>query len=1004
MSGAQESTATPSARSDRRWSERVSRGLRRALVLASATLLPVLAVPTGAYADIVSNTVVAGGSPSIVAGEATQIGYSIQNRNVNQGDTQQSCNPADGTPATLTVSAPAAVSVTPASRQFSSCDSVQLFSFSSATAGSYTISVSATDSGGGVYTTSGATFTLTVTAPVVVNTPPTVQVGGVTDGASYEFGNVPAATCTVTDKEDGGSSSVASVGAVTGPRAADGLGSQTASCSYADAGGLSASASATYSIVDTTSPVVTATAPGTTEATGASTPVVFAAGAYDAVDGTRPVTCATAGGTAYASGDGFPVGTTRLTCSATDKAGNTGTGDPIDVVVVDTTAPVVDAPANLVTGNDVATVTWDAVTADDLVDGTIAATCSPASGSAFALGTTTVTCSATDTAGNTGNEKFTVEVQDVVKPVVTVPDDVTAEATGPGGATVTYDAVTATDDVDGDLAASCSKASGTVFPLGTTTVTCSATDAAGNTGDSSFTVTVADTTAPALHLPAKVTKEATSAAGAVATFAASADDVVDGPVDVTCEPPSGSTYALGATTVICEATDEAGNTRTGSFPVTVVDTTAPSVEVPGDEVAEATGTTGAKVAYGEATATDLVDGAVGTSCSPASDTVFELGATTVTCTATDAAGNTGTGSFTVRVVDTTAPEVTAPANLVVGNDSPTGATVAYTGASATDLVDGSVPVSCAPASGSHFDLGTTTVTCSAEDAAGNTGKATFTVEVQDWTKPVVTVPSDITQEATGPAGAAVSYIGVTAADDVDGPLTATCSQASGTVFALGTTTVTCSAKDKAGNVGDNSFTVTVEDTTAPNLTVSAARTAVATSANGATVTYAAPTATDLVDGSVAASCDTPSGSVFPLGVTTVTCTATDQAGNTGTETFTVTVTAAWSGVLQPVNADGSSLFKLGSTVPVKFQLTGASAGISDLAARLYLQRLGAAATGTSLEAISTSSATTGNLFRYDATSGQYVFNLSTKPLSTGTYQLRIDLGDGVTRVVNISLK
>jgi len=120
--------------------------------------------------------------------------------------------------------------------------------------------------------------------------------------------------------------------------------------------------------------------------------------------------------------------------------------------------------------------------------------------------------------------------------------------------------------------------------------------------------------------------------------------------------------------------------------------------------------------------------------------------------------------------------------------------------------------------------------------------------------------------------------------------------------------------------------------------------------------------------------------------------------------FTVAVTAAWSNVLQPVNVDGSSIFKLGSTVPVKFQLTGASAGITNLTATLWLQRLGTTPTGTNLEAISTSSATTGNLFRYDSTSGQYIFNLSTKPLSVGTYQLRIDLGDGVLRTVNISLR
>jgi hypothetical protein len=118
----------------------------------------------------------------------------------------------------------------------------------------------------------------------------------------------------------------------------------------------------------------------------------------------------------------------------------------------------------------------------------------------------------------------------------------------------------------------------------------------------------------------------------------------------------------------------------------------------------------------------------------------------------------------------------------------------------------------------------------------------------------------------------------------------------------------------------------------------------------------------------------------------------------------VTVTAAWSNFLQPVNADGSSNFKLGSTVPVKFQLTGASTGITNLVARLYIQRMGAGSAGSELEAISTSNATTGNLFRYDATAGQYIFNLGTKTLSTGTYKLRIDLGDGVLRTVNITLR
>jgi len=112
----------------------------------------------------------------------------------------------------------------------------------------------------------------------------------------------------------------------------------------------------------------------------------------------------------------------------------------------------------------------------------------------------------------------------------------------------------------------------------------------------------------------------------------------------------------------------------------------------------------------------------------------------------------------------------------------------------------------------------------------------------------------------------------------------------------------------------------------------------------------------------------------------------------------------WSGILQPIDADGLSVFKLGSTVPVKFRLVGASAGITDLVATLSVVRLTSNVTGTDIESVSTTAATTGNTFRYDASSSQYVFNLSTKSLSKGTWRLSIDLHDGVARSTTISLK
>jgi hypothetical protein len=86
-----------------------------------------------------------------------------------------------------------------------------------------------------------------------------------------------------------------------------------------------------------------------------------------------------------------------------------------------------------------------------------------------------------------------------------------------------------------------------------------------------------------------------------------------------------------------------------------VDTTAPTLSLPPDKVDEATGPNGARVNYSGISANDLVDGAMAVNCSPDSGTIFAIGETTVNCSATDKAGNTATGTFTVKVEDTTAP-------------------------------------------------------------------------------------------------------------------------------------------------------------------------------------------------------------------------------------------------------------------------------------------------------------------------------------------------------------
>jgi hypothetical protein len=185
----------------------------------------------------------------------------------------------------------------------------------------------------------------------------------------------------------------------------------------------------------------------------------------------------------------------------------------------------------------------------------------------------------------------------------------------------------------------------------------------GVTGGSAmtFSMNVIGNTPPVLDLPAEVMAEATSPAGAAVSWTATATDAEDStPPTPTCTPASGSTFALGMTTVHCSVTDGGGMTTTGSFLVAVEDTTAPDLhDMPADTSATTTDPAGTTLAYATPSATDLADPAPVVDCSPASGTAIPLGTTTVTCTATDATGNHASASFTVSVSLATAVTWTA---------------------------------------------------------------------------------------------------------------------------------------------------------------------------------------------------------------------------------------------------------------------------------------------------------------------------------------------------------
>lgn len=496
----------------------------------------------------------------------------------------------------------------------------------------------------------------------------------------------------------------------------------------------------------------------------------------------------------------------------------------------DTTPPVISGtPANMTVeavGASGRAVSYTNPTASDAVDGTVSVSCTPISGSTFSVGATTVTCSASDTAGNTASTSFIISVQDTTPPVVSVtPASQTIEATGPLGASASFTS-SAVDLVGGVRPTSCTPASGSTFAIGTTTVTCTAVDLQSNTGSTTATIIVADTTGPAVTI-AGDTNVSLNTSDTYTELGATANDVVDGDIVPAIGGDTVDTSVVKVYRVTYEATDSRGNKTTATRTVSVSDIDAPVIESHKNVTAEATSSTGATVPYTNPTANDAVDGTVDVTCSPESGSLFSLGTTPVTCTATDSSDNTATSGFDVIVSDTTAPTlVITPARQILEAASSTGAIASYI-VSAIDIVDGDISLGavCSMASGSYFSVGTTTIACSSTDLRNNTSSSTATVIVVDTTAPSVTPPLDQTFVATG-ATTTPAIVPATAVDIVDPAPVVTYDIHN---FVVGTTTVTWTAKDSTGNISTTTSRVIITESPAPIITNETAGTPTETS-------------------------------------------------------------------------------------------------------------------------------------------------------------------------------
>jgi uncharacterized repeat protein (TIGR01451 family) len=584
---------------------------------------------------------------------------------------------------------------------------------------------------------------------------------------------------------------------------------------------------------------------------------------------------------------------------------------------------------------------------------------SQASGSFFTTGTTTVT--ATSATGG-GFCSFTVTVIDSPAPTITCPANITVTANSgqsqafvpdpngtssdPGTPTATGTNVTVTGGRSDGQALSAA------YPIGVTQITWTATecldfpqctDPFARSASCTQTITVISTDAPRITCPSN--KTFTAPTGSCQITVLSEDiglpSTTGTNVTVTNERSDSQSltapYPAGQTFITWTATNSFGSAScTQTITVIATDSTPPTLTVPPDvNATTSTCTATLDDELGVATATDNCTASVNItrtgvptfSCPTLTDPnkqcesfVFPTGTTIITYTATDAAGNTTVGTQRVTVLESPAipPTITAPADVTV-NTGP-GATSCGTvvadatlgTASASDNCPGVTVSRTGVPAGNNFPVGITTITYTATDASGNTATATQKVTVVDDTAPAVTAPGPVTLYTGAGAtscGVAVSNLNATfgtgsATDNCPGVGAVTRSGVpSGNNFPVGMTTLTYSATDAHGNTGSATQVVTVVDNTPPVISCPSNIVLEPTCPTGAKATYTAPVGTDNCPGATTArTAGGASGTVFPIGTTTVTYTVTDAAGNSTSCSFTVTVKTAAQTVQDMITA------------------------------------------------------------------------------------------------------
>ncbi|GGN39386.1 PxKF domain-containing protein [Deinococcus daejeonensis] len=734
--------------------------------------------------------------------------------------------------------------------------------------------------------------------------------------------------------------------------------------------------------VDTTAPTITATADHSGWFNG---------------DVTVSFTC-TENGSGLVGGCPAPVvvsaeGTTPVSASVTDRAGNTATSNVVNVQI-DRTRPVAvvtptTAPVNGWYRTDVAFT----VTGTDAGGSGVASCTTPATLTTDATGYRAQgTC--TDNAGNVSEVVQSVPVnRDTVAPTLTVTPDGTPSAAGWYRTDVTF-TVAGNDERSG--VSSCTQPAKLSTEQAGYQAKATCTDNAGNTSTEVSSAPVnLDKTAPTFTRVVTPGPNTDGWNNTDVTLDYTCADSLSG-LDGAC--PADSTLTASADVAALTVADQAGNTASLAALSVQIDKVKPSIIAAPDRAANSAGWYAAPVTV-SFTCTDDLSG-VKTCAGPSTVTQTDADGQTVTGTATDKAGNTETTSLTVKV-DSTAPTISAATFDVNGNPISANGNgwfkqtviVKFTCADALSGVS-----TCPdPVIVSETALSGQTVTGSASDQAGNTASTSLTVKV-DQTAPSISAAtfdvngSPISANANGWFNQTV-VVKFTCADTLSGVQTCPANVTISADTAQVGQTVNGVATDNADNASAAASVTVKVDKTKPTLTPSVNPNPVKLNVPAT----ATPNAADSLSGVATSSCQPVITS--SVGSRTVTCTATDNAGNINTGTAPYQVIYDFSGFFQPVDMNGLNTAKAGSAIPVKFSL-GGNQGLNVMAAgypKVYAISCNTLA-NLMPDEIETTVTAGGSSLTYDATAGQYVYVWKTSTSWAGTCQrLVVQLVDGTQK-------